>query len=40
MRLDHLSPLEVTALELVTGLPIAYELDVAGEVISKKILNN
>jgi 2,3-bisphosphoglycerate-dependent phosphoglycerate mutase len=40
MMLDHLSPSEVTALELATGVPIAYELDTSGEVISKKILND
>ncbi len=40
MMLDHLSPSEVTALELATGVPIAYELDVSGEVTSKKILND
>ena len=40
MMLDRLSPSEVTALELATGIPIAYELDISGEVISKKILND
>lgn len=40
MMLDHLSPSEVTALELATGVPISYELDTSGEVISKKILND
>jgi bisphosphoglycerate-dependent phosphoglycerate mutase len=40
MMLDHLSPSEVIELELATGIPIAYELDVAGEVISKTILND
>jgi 2,3-bisphosphoglycerate-dependent phosphoglycerate mutase len=40
MMLDHLSPSEVIELELATGIPISYELDVAGEVISKTILND
>ncbi|MEA5480234.1 hypothetical protein VB774_21595 [Pseudanabaena galeata UHCC 0370] len=40
MMLDHLSPSEVTALELATGVPIAYELDVTGEVVIKTILND
>ncbi|GBO56185.1 phosphoglycerate mutase [Pseudanabaena sp. lw0831] len=40
MMLDRLSPSEVTALELATGVPIAYELDISGEVIGKKILND
>ena len=40
MMLDRLSPSEVTALELATGIPIAYELDMNGEVTDKKILND
>jgi 2,3-bisphosphoglycerate-dependent phosphoglycerate mutase len=40
MMLDRLSPSEVTALEIATGIPIAYEIDISGEVISKKILND
>ncbi len=40
MMLDRLSPEEVTALELVTGVPIVYDLDISGKAISKKILND
>jgi 2,3-bisphosphoglycerate-dependent phosphoglycerate mutase len=40
MMLDHLSPEEVTALELAMGVPIVYNLDISGEAISKKILND
>lgn len=48
MMLDGLSPDEVTALELATGVPIVYELDAAGGSIAgadgkpfgKKILND
>lgn len=48
MMLDGLSPDEVTALELATGVPIVYELDAAGASIAgadgkpfgKKILND
>jgi 2,3-bisphosphoglycerate-dependent phosphoglycerate mutase len=40
MMLDGLSPDEVTALELATGVPIVYELDAAGGSIGKKILND
>lgn len=40
MMLDHLNSSEITALELATGIPIAYELDVTGEVIGKTILND
>jgi 2,3-bisphosphoglycerate-dependent phosphoglycerate mutase len=40
MLLDNLSPDEVTALELATGIPIVYELDAAGVSIGKKILND
>ena len=40
MILDGLSPDEVTALELATGVPIVYELDAAGGSIGKKILND
>jgi bisphosphoglycerate-dependent phosphoglycerate mutase len=38
MMLDRLSPEEVTALE-ATGVPIVYDLDISGNAISKKILN-
>jgi 2,3-bisphosphoglycerate-dependent phosphoglycerate mutase len=40
MMLDGLSPDEVTALELATGVPIVYELDSTGISIGKKILND
>jgi 2,3-bisphosphoglycerate-dependent phosphoglycerate mutase len=40
MMLDGLSPEEVTALEIATGVPIVYELDAAGGSIGKKILND
>ena len=40
MMLDGLSPDEVIALELATGVPIIYELDAAGVSICKKILND
>jgi 2,3-bisphosphoglycerate-dependent phosphoglycerate mutase len=40
MLLDNLSPDEVTALELATGVLIVYELDAAGGSIGKKILND
>ena len=48
MILDGLSPDEVTALELATGVPIVYELDATGVSIAgadgkpfdKKILND
>ncbi|MGB8698800.1 MAG: histidine phosphatase family protein, partial [Thermosynechococcaceae cyanobacterium] len=40
MMLDRLSPEEVTALELATGVPIVYDINVSGEAISKKILND
>lgn len=39
-QVDWLSPDEVTALELATGIPIVYELNAAGESIGKKILND
>jgi 2,3-bisphosphoglycerate-dependent phosphoglycerate mutase len=40
MMLDRLSPEEVTTLELATGVPIVYDLDISGEAIGKKILND
>ncbi|WP_373544757.1 2,3-bisphosphoglycerate-dependent phosphoglycerate mutase [Chamaesiphon sp.] len=40
MMLDGLSPDEVTALELATGVPIVYELDAMGGSIGKQILND
>ena len=38
MELDHLSPEEVTKLELATGVPIVYEFDATAKVISKVLL--
>jgi 2,3-bisphosphoglycerate-dependent phosphoglycerate mutase len=40
MRLENLSPAEISALELATGVPIVYDLDASGEVIDKRILND
>lgn len=40
MRLENLSPAEVSKLELATGVPIVYDLDASGEVIDKRILND
>jgi 2,3-bisphosphoglycerate-dependent phosphoglycerate mutase len=40
MVLERLSPEEVITLELATGVPIVYNLDVSGEAIGKKILND
>ncbi|MFQ4144178.1 2,3-bisphosphoglycerate-dependent phosphoglycerate mutase [Chlorogloeopsis sp. ULAP02] len=39
MHLDNLSSEEVPLLELQTGVPNVYEIDVSGEVLSKTILN-
>jgi 2,3-bisphosphoglycerate-dependent phosphoglycerate mutase len=39
MMLDRLSPVEVTELEIGTGVPIVYDLDRSGEAIAKNILN-
>lgn len=39
MQLDKLSPQEVVNLEIPTGIPIVYEMDEEGKVISKKILD-
>jgi 2,3-bisphosphoglycerate-dependent phosphoglycerate mutase len=38
MELDQLSPEEVVKLEIATGVPIVYEIDAEGKVLSKKIL--
>ncbi|MBU1090153.1 2,3-bisphosphoglycerate-dependent phosphoglycerate mutase [Patescibacteria group bacterium] len=38
MQLDKLSPREVVQLEIPTGVPIIYEMDAKGKVLSKKIL--
>jgi len=38
MELEGLSREEVLALNIATGAPIAYELDDAGKVLSKKVL--
>ena len=38
MQLDNLSPEEVVKLEIPTGVPLVYEMDAEGKVLSKKIL--
>ena len=38
MKLDNLSGEEVVALELATGVPLVYDLDEAGQVLSKQTL--
>jgi len=38
MRLDGLGPAEVVALEIATGVPLLYELDGDGTVLSKRVL--
>jgi 2,3-bisphosphoglycerate-dependent phosphoglycerate mutase len=38
MQLDNLSPEEVVNLEIPTGVPLVYEIDETGKVVSKKIL--
>ena len=38
MRLDKLGPDEIVEVNIATGVPIAYELDDNGNVISKKVL--
>jgi 2,3-bisphosphoglycerate-dependent phosphoglycerate mutase len=40
MKLEDLSPDEITKQELATGVPIVYELDATGRVLSKKTLND
>jgi 2,3-bisphosphoglycerate-dependent phosphoglycerate mutase len=40
MRLENLSPAEISALELATGVPIVYDLNASGEVIDKRVLND
>jgi 2,3-bisphosphoglycerate-dependent phosphoglycerate mutase len=40
MKLENLSPEEVTKLELPTGLPIAYDIDSSGRVTGKVILDH
>jgi len=37
MKLDALSADEVVALEIPTGAPIVYEMDSAGDIVSKKL---
>lgn len=39
MKLENLSPDEITQLELATGVPIVYEINSYGEVTQKFILN-
>ena len=38
MKLENLSPAEVTKLELATGVPIVYDIDSSGQVTDKVIL--
>ncbi len=38
MKLDSLSGEEVVKLELATGLPLVYELEADGQVVSKRVL--
>ena len=38
MRLDQLTPQKVPLLELATGVPIVYDLDIQGAVVGKEIL--
>ena len=38
MKLDDLTPDQVTKLEIPTGVPIVYEFDKSGKILSKKIL--
>jgi 2,3-bisphosphoglycerate-dependent phosphoglycerate mutase len=40
MKLESLSPEEVTKLELATGVPIVYNIDSSGQVTDKAILDN
>jgi 2,3-bisphosphoglycerate-dependent phosphoglycerate mutase len=40
MELENLSPETVAKLELATGVPIVYEMNAAGQVLSKKILSD
>jgi 2,3-bisphosphoglycerate-dependent phosphoglycerate mutase len=40
MKLENLSPDEVTKLEIATGVPIVYEVNVDGQVVNKKTLND
>jgi 2,3-bisphosphoglycerate-dependent phosphoglycerate mutase len=40
MQLECLSPEAVMQLELATGVPIVYEIDVCGQVMDKAILNH
>jgi 2,3-bisphosphoglycerate-dependent phosphoglycerate mutase len=39
MKLEHLSPEEVTKLELATGVPVVYGLNASGQITHKVILN-
>lgn len=38
MALDGLSPSEVPKLQLATGVPLVYQIDRAGKVVSKRVL--
>jgi 2,3-bisphosphoglycerate-dependent phosphoglycerate mutase len=37
MKLDCLSGEEVVSLELATGVPLVYEIDAGGGVVSKEV---
>jgi 2,3-bisphosphoglycerate-dependent phosphoglycerate mutase len=38
MKLDRLSGEQVVSLELATGVPLVYEIDAQGAVMSKEVL--
>jgi 2,3-bisphosphoglycerate-dependent phosphoglycerate mutase len=40
MKLENLTPEEITKQELTTGIPIVYELDAAGHVQDKQVLDD
>ena len=40
MELEQLTPEKITQVEFITGVPIVYDLDAEGKVLSKKILNS
>jgi 2,3-bisphosphoglycerate-dependent phosphoglycerate mutase len=40
MQLEFLSPESVMQLEIATGVPIVYEINISGEVTDKLILNH
>jgi hypothetical protein len=40
MDLEHISQAEIPNLELITGIPIVYEFNSEGRIISKEILED